>query len=119
MNVAWYLLPDANRNCAEHDHQPRGHQQHGDGEDADVEQGLDRASSVVVPFRVGTVEQELQRRRCVELQLGVRLVGNVGVVGDQERRPGTRIRRTACSECSGRPRQFGPPEAFTIGRLSG
>src|SRR6478672_9537511 len=45
-----------------------------------------KRSSVVVPLRERPVEQELCRRRRVELQLGVRLVGNIGVVGDQERR---------------------------------
>ena len=82
------MLPDAEPELAEHHHQARGHQQHRDGEDADVDASSCRgSSSEVVPFCVRAVEQELQRRRCVELQLGVRLVRDVGVVGDQERRP--------------------------------
>src|SRR5882757_10338850 len=43
-----------------------------------------KRSSEVIPFGVGPVEQELQGRGRVELQLGVRLERNVGVVGDQE-----------------------------------
>src|SRR4029079_7575837 len=50
-----------------------------------------KRSSVLVPFSERSVEQELDRGRGVELQFGVRLIRNIGVIDHQEGRviPGT------------------------------